>query len=59
MDPDLKTSKRRRMGFGENVISKNLAFVFFIAFLGVIYIFNSHYAYYVSYCILSVYTSSG
>ena len=32
------------MDFGANEMMKNVSFVFFLALLGVVYIFNSHYA---------------
>lgn len=37
-------SKFKWVGLGTNAMMKNLTFVFFLALLGVVYIFNSHYA---------------
>lgn len=37
-------SKKVKLGFGLSVLMKNVTYVFFLAFLGVLYIYNSHYA---------------
>ena len=37
-------SLKKRRGFGLPSLSKNVSYVFFIGFLGLVYIFNSHYA---------------
>ncbi|GLR15773.1 FtsL-like putative cell division protein [Portibacter lacus] len=37
-------AKKMKLGFGLASLMKNVTFVFLIAFLGVVYIFNSHYA---------------
>jgi len=36
--------KKVKLGFGLAALMKNVTFVFFLAFLGVLYIYNSHYA---------------
>ncbi len=43
-NPGSEKSKYKWMGLGTNVLMKNLTYVFFLAFLGVVFIFNSHYA---------------
>lgn len=37
-------SKFKWAGFGANAMMKNMTFVLFLAGLGVVYIFNTHYA---------------
>lgn len=44
INPGSSKSNRRWIGFGERLMEKNLTYVFFIAFLGLVYIFNSHMA---------------
>ncbi len=43
-DSKATKSKFAWAGMPSSVMMKNLTFVFFLAFLGVVYIFNSHYA---------------
>jgi hypothetical protein len=41
----LSGQKRKlKLGFGLEALMKNVTFVFFLAFLGLVYIYNSHYA---------------
>jgi len=39
-----KQGVKARRGLGLPSLSKNVSYVFFIGFLGLVYIFNSHYA---------------
>lgn len=36
--------KKMKLGFGLETLMKNVTYVFFLAFLGLVYIYNSHYA---------------
>lgn len=36
--------KKLKLGLGLGALMKNVTYVFFLAFLGVVYIYNSHYA---------------
>jgi hypothetical protein len=36
--------KKLKLGFGLGALMKNVTYVFFLTFLGVLYIYNSHYA---------------
>lgn len=44
VNSEAKDSKFKWLGMGTAMMLKNLSYVFFIAFLGVVYIFNTHYA---------------